>query len=219
MPGRGNVYEPGGGPYGDMPGGGPDGYEPGGGSDGYEPGGCPYGWTRGLIRSRHQQAVAGRRQPPEPHNLAQDETRVAAIPTNTQVMTGSNLVIELPPLAKSPLPSPADSPSRRLSQRCGTKTERCPPNKSMKSWLMGHLQCTVAHGDVALWPIAPLARCLLLESSGHQAASHPLKITEICCPPRMMVMRHCRPPAAVMRSRSAGLLIFSLLTETTTSPF
>jgi len=26
--------------------------------------------TRGLIRSRHQQAVAGRRQPPEPHNLA-----------------------------------------------------------------------------------------------------------------------------------------------------
>ena len=26
--------------------------------------------SRDLIRSRHQQVVAGRRQPPEPHNLA-----------------------------------------------------------------------------------------------------------------------------------------------------
>ena len=29
----------------------------------------------GLIRSRHQQTVAGRRQPPEPYNLAHKMTR------------------------------------------------------------------------------------------------------------------------------------------------
>jgi hypothetical protein len=53
--------------------------------------------SRDLIRSRHQQVVAGRRQPPEPHSLAHKiETRVATIPTNTQVTSGRNLVIELP---------------------------------------------------------------------------------------------------------------------------
>ena len=32
-----------------------------------------------------------------------------------------------------------------------TKTEPCQPNKSMESWLMGRLQCTVAH-----WPKADM---------------------------------------------------------------
>jgi hypothetical protein len=53
--------------------------------------------SRDLIRSRHQQVVAGRRQPSgATQSRAQDETRVATIPTNTQVTAGRNLVIELP---------------------------------------------------------------------------------------------------------------------------
>jgi hypothetical protein len=101
--------------------------------------------SRDLIRSRHQQAVAGRRQPPEAtQSRALDATRVATILTNTQVMAGSNPVIELPhqPSRRSHY---QPVPTRKLSHRCGTKTEPCWPNKSMKPWLMGRLQCTVVH--------------------------------------------------------------------------
>ena len=53
--------------------------------------------SRDLIRSRHQQVVAARRQPSgATQSRAQAETRVATIPTNTQVTAGRNLVIELP---------------------------------------------------------------------------------------------------------------------------
>src|SRR5262249_35588487 len=51
-----------------------------------------------------------------------------------------------------------------------------------------------------------------------RTTAHPLKTTDICWPPRRMVIRHCRPPALVTRSRSAGLSIFWLLTVITTSP-
>ena len=43
--------------------------------------------------------------------------------------------------------------------------------------------------------------------NAHERA-HPLSTTEICCPPRTMVMCHCRLPALTMRSRSVGLAIF-----------
>src|SRR5262249_4066736 len=59
----------------------------------------------------------------------------------------------------------------------------------------------------------------LFPLAGEVKRNQPENITDICCPPRWMVIRQLRPPAAVTCSRSAGLLIFSLLTVTTTSPF
>src|SRR5262249_3831793 len=47
------------------------------------------------------------------------------------------------PVAKSLLPSQR-VPTRKLSQRCGTKTKPGRPNKLVKPWLIGHLRCTVA---------------------------------------------------------------------------
>ncbi len=51
---------------------------------------------RNLIR-RLDQRGAVRRKPPEPHNHAHKETRAAIIPTNTQVIGGRNLFMELAP--------------------------------------------------------------------------------------------------------------------------
>ena len=59
-------------------------------------------------------------------------------------------------------------------------------------------------------------RRVALETGGREQAwslcfwarAHPENITDICWPPRMMVMRHCRPPVPATRSRSAGLSIF-----------
>ena len=51
---------------------------------------------RAPIRSPDQEGVARRRQAPDQdENRAQDETRIATIPTNTQRMGGENLFIEL----------------------------------------------------------------------------------------------------------------------------
>ena len=47
------------------------------------------------------------------------------------------------PVAKSLLPSQRVL-NRKLSQRCGTKTKPCQPNKLVNPWLIGHLRCTVA---------------------------------------------------------------------------
>src|SRR5271169_2619072 len=72
------------------------------------------GTRRDLVRSRHQQAVAsGATQ-----SRAQDETRVATIPTSTKVMGGSNLGIELPPLVVA---APIISESRVENFARGTK--------------------------------------------------------------------------------------------------
>jgi hypothetical protein len=65
-------------------------------------------------------------------------------------MAGSNLVIELPDQL-SRRSHYQRVPTRKLSHRCGTMTEPCWPNKSMKPWLMGRLQCAVVH-----WPIADM---------------------------------------------------------------
>ena len=65
-------------------------------------------------------------------------------------MAGSNLVIELPHQL-SRRSHYQRVPTRKLSHRCGTMTEPFWPNKSMKPWLMGRLQCTVVH-----WPIADM---------------------------------------------------------------
>jgi hypothetical protein len=55
--------------------------------------------SRDLIRSRHQQVVAGRRQPPEPHNLAHKMRREPqTFRQICKLMGGSNLVIEFTPL-------------------------------------------------------------------------------------------------------------------------
>src|SRR5215471_15441827 len=51
------------------------------------------------------------------------------------------------PVAKSLLPSQR-VPTRKLSQRCGTKTKPGRPNKLVKPWLIGHLRCTVAQGQL-----------------------------------------------------------------------
>jgi hypothetical protein len=76
-------------------------------------------------------------------------------------MAGSNLVIKLTPLVKSLLPSPANPGLETVSEvRCGTKTDPCRPKKSMKSWLMGRLQCSVSRleGDrLGLFVIQPTA--------------------------------------------------------------
>src|SRR5215472_2561515 len=65
-------------------------------------------------------------------------------------MASSNVVIELPHQL-SRRSHYQRVPTRKLSHRCGTMTEPCWPNKSMKPWLMGRLQCTVVH-----WPIADM---------------------------------------------------------------
>jgi len=39
---------------------------------------------------------------------------------------------------------------------CETETELRPSNKSVKSWLTGHLGSAVTHGDVAHWHIATI---------------------------------------------------------------
>src|SRR5215469_10430624 len=46
------------------------------------------------------------------------------------------------PVAKSLLPSQRVL-NRKLSQRCGTKTKPCQPNKLVNPWLIVHLRCTV----------------------------------------------------------------------------
>ena len=45
-------------------------------------------------------------------------------------------------VAKSLLPSQRVL-NRKLSQRCGTKTKPCQPNKLVNPWLIVHLRCTV----------------------------------------------------------------------------
>ncbi len=60
-------------------------------------------------------------------------------------MAGSNRVIELNYPIISRRSHHQRVPTRKLSQKCGTKTGPCWPNKSMKPWLMGRLQCTIVH--------------------------------------------------------------------------
>ena len=43
---------------------------------------------------------------------------------------------------------------------CETETELRPSNKSVKSWLTGHLGSAVAHGDVAHWHKRPFGKSL-----------------------------------------------------------
>src|SRR5262249_40620858 len=70
------------------------------------------------------------------------------------------------------------------------------------------------------------ARRVLIEACGREEIGstalrswcHPPKTTEICWPPRMMVMRHSRLGCLVTRSRSRVCTIFSLLTERIRSP-
>ncbi len=76
-------------------------------------------------------------------------------------MAGSNLVIKLTPLVKSLLPSPANPGLETVSEvRCGTKTDPCRPKKSMKSWLMGRLQCSVSRLERRpAWPFRYSTDC------------------------------------------------------------